>query len=92
MLVDRSPEWIRSIVNQCKAVGISVYVKQLGTVWAKQGGTHQERYQRGRSEGLGGRFALFESYPRISWCGRLSLCLLKGFVGSLNLFPKRQLC
>ena len=34
-----SPLWIRSIVSQCQATGIPVYVKQLGTVWAKQNST-----------------------------------------------------
>jgi hypothetical protein len=36
MLVTVLSEWIRSIVSQCKATGISVYVKQLGTEEAKQ--------------------------------------------------------
>ena len=35
------PEWIGFVVSQCKAAGIPVYVKQLGTVWAKQGGTYR---------------------------------------------------
>lgn len=36
-----SPEWIGSIVNQCNAADTPVYVKQLGTDWAKQNGTHR---------------------------------------------------
>lgn len=36
-----SPKWIRSIVSQCKAASIPIYVKQLGAVWAKQCGIHR---------------------------------------------------
>lgn len=39
MLVDRSPDWIGSIVKQCIAARIPVYVKQLGTDWGKRNGT-----------------------------------------------------
>jgi protein gp37 len=28
-------EWIRSIIGQCKAAGVPVFVKQLGAYWAK---------------------------------------------------------
>ncbi len=34
-----SPDWVHSIVNQCMAKSIPIYVKQLGTDWAKQSGT-----------------------------------------------------
>jgi len=30
--------WIRSIVDQCRAAGVPVFVKQLGTVWARENG------------------------------------------------------
>lgn len=36
MLVTVLSEWIRSIISQCKAAGIPVYVKQLRTEEAKQ--------------------------------------------------------
>jgi protein gp37 len=32
------PEWIRSLVKQCQAAQVPVFVKQLGTVWARQNG------------------------------------------------------
>lgn len=41
MLVIVLSKWIRSIVNQCKAADIPVYVKQLRTEEAKQAGTHR---------------------------------------------------
>ena len=41
MLVTVLSAWIHSIVNQCKATGIPVYVKQLGTEGAKQNSTHR---------------------------------------------------
>lgn len=31
-------EWIRSIVQQCKAAGVPVFCKQMGSVWAKANG------------------------------------------------------
>lgn len=34
------PDWIGSIVQQCGATGIPVYVKQMGKVWAKESSTH----------------------------------------------------
>ena len=37
-----SPEWISLIINQCKAGRIPVYVKQLGTDWAKVSGTYRK--------------------------------------------------
>jgi protein gp37 len=30
-------EWVRDIVRQCRVAGTAVFVKQLGTVWAKRG-------------------------------------------------------
>ena len=33
-------DWIRSIINQCRAAAIPVYVKQLGTFWAKESGSY----------------------------------------------------
>lgn len=30
------PAWIRSLVGQCQAAGVPVFVKQLGSVWARQ--------------------------------------------------------
>lgn len=35
-----SLDWIRSIINQCYAAVIPVYVKQLGTFWAKESGSY----------------------------------------------------
>ena len=32
------PEWIRRIVDDCQRAGVSVFVKQLGSVWARQNG------------------------------------------------------
>lgn len=32
------PEWISSLVRQCQAAGVAVFVKQLGTVWARHNG------------------------------------------------------
>ncbi len=32
------PEWIRHLVDQCQATGTSVFVKQLGSVWARAHG------------------------------------------------------
>ena len=29
-------EWIRSVVRQCRAAGVPVFVKQLGSVWARE--------------------------------------------------------
>ncbi len=31
-------EWVRSIIRQCQDTGIPVFVKQLGTVWAREHG------------------------------------------------------
>lgn len=45
-----SLNWIRSIVSQCKAADIPVYVKQLGTDWAKQGGTHRSDSKGGNPQ------------------------------------------
>lgn len=33
-----NPEWIRSLVKQCQTVGIPTFVKQLGSVWARENG------------------------------------------------------
>lgn len=32
------PEWVRTIVGQCRDAGIAVFVKQLGSVWAQANG------------------------------------------------------
>jgi len=32
------PEWVRSLVEQCREVGIPVFVKQMGSVWAQDHG------------------------------------------------------
>lgn len=32
------PDWVRSIVHQCKAACVPVFVKQMGTAWAKENG------------------------------------------------------
>jgi protein gp37 len=37
-----SLDWIREIVQQCKDAGIAVYIKQLGTAWAKQSGNRMD--------------------------------------------------
>ena len=29
------PEWIRSLLTQCQALGVPVFVKQMGSVWAR---------------------------------------------------------
>ena len=50
MPVDRSPEGIRSIVSQCEAADVPVYVGQLGTEGAKQYGTHRSDAKRGDSQ------------------------------------------
>jgi protein gp37 len=31
-------DWVVSIINQCSAAGVPVFVKQLGTVWARENG------------------------------------------------------
>lgn len=36
-----SLDWIGAIAQQCQVVGVAVYVKQLGTFWAKQFGTYR---------------------------------------------------
>ncbi len=36
-----SLDWMRSIINQCRVAVIPVYVKQLGTAWAKSSGTYR---------------------------------------------------
>jgi hypothetical protein len=28
-------DWVRSLVGQCQAAGVSVFVKQMGSVWAR---------------------------------------------------------
>ena len=30
-------EWIRSVVRQCAAAGVPCFVKQMGSVWAREG-------------------------------------------------------
>lgn len=32
------PEWIRKVVRQCQERGVPVFVKQLGSVWARKAG------------------------------------------------------
>jgi len=34
-------EWIRNIVHQCQEAGVPVFVKQMGTVWAKENGVYK---------------------------------------------------
>ena len=31
-------EWARSVVGQCRAANVPVFVKQMGTVWARENG------------------------------------------------------
>lgn len=59
-----SPLWIRSIVNQCKATGIPVYVKQLGTDWAKQSGTHRSD-PKGANPQFWAEDLLFREFPSV---------------------------
>lgn len=35
--------WVRDIVNQCRAAHVPVFVKQLGSVWAKQNGARHPK-------------------------------------------------
>lgn len=35
--------WVRDIVNQCRAAHVPVFVKQLGSVWAKQNGARHKK-------------------------------------------------
>lgn len=37
-----SLDWIHEIVQQCRDAGIAVYIKQLGTAWAKQSGNRMD--------------------------------------------------
>ena len=60
-----SPLWIRSIVNQCKAAGIPVYVKQLGSDWAKQSGTHRSD-TKGANPQMWAEDLLFREFPGMS--------------------------
>lgn len=32
------PDWVRDIIRQCRAAGVAVFVKQLGTAWARKHG------------------------------------------------------
>ena len=59
-----SPLWIRSIVSQCKATGISVYVKQLGTGWARQSGTHRSD-PKGANPQFWAEDLLFREFPSV---------------------------
>lgn len=34
------PAWVRTIFAKCQQQGVAVFLKQLGTVWAKQSGTY----------------------------------------------------
>ena len=49
------PQWARDIVTQCKAAGVPVFVKQMGTIWAKyyepDGDWHTTVKQRGDTKG-----------------------------------------
>lgn len=51
-----SLEWIRSVIKQCKVAGVPVFVKQLGTCWAKDSRTYHVHSKGGDpsvwSEGL----------------------------------------
>ena len=33
------PEWVLDLVDQCRAAGVPVFVKQMGTAWAKREGS-----------------------------------------------------
>lgn len=37
------PEWIRSLVDQCRAAGAAPFVKQLGTAWSRQHGARDRK-------------------------------------------------
>ncbi len=39
-----NPGWIRKGINQCRITGIAPFVKQLGTVWARE---HQAKDRKG---------------------------------------------
>ena len=47
------PDWARSLVQQCKSAGVSVFVKQMGTVWArdKYSMLGKSLYARGDTKG-----------------------------------------
>ena len=64
MLVTVLGAWIHSIVNQCKATGIPVYVKQLGTDWAKQSGTHRSD-TKGANPQFWAEDLLFREFPSV---------------------------
>lgn len=63
-----SVEWIRALVRQCKAAGVPVFVKQLGTHWAKTSGTMDTHTKGGDpsvwSENL--RVRQFPEFPDVS--------------------------
>ncbi len=43
-------EWVREVTAQCRAEGVPVFVKQLGTVWAKASGTLKTSWKGGKPE------------------------------------------
>jgi len=48
------PDWARLLVQQCKATGVPVFVKQMGTVWAKETWSRYDGmtvYQAGDTKG-----------------------------------------
>jgi len=44
-------DWARSLVQQCKSANVPVFVKQMGTAWAKQDDWPKTVYQRGDTKG-----------------------------------------
>ncbi len=55
-----SLNWIRSIINQCRAAAIPVYVKQLGTHWAKELGTYRLDHKGSNPEAWSGDLRIRE--------------------------------
>lgn len=45
-----NPNWIRSGLQQAEAFGVAKFVKQLGTVWAKESGTYRLNSKGGNPE------------------------------------------
>ncbi len=35
-------DWVRSTIEQCKAAGVAVFIKQMGSVWAKEHGSNSK--------------------------------------------------
>lgn len=63
-----SVDWIRALVRQCQVTGVPVFVKQLGTQWAKASGTMDTHSKGGDpsvwSEDL--RVRQFPEFPDVS--------------------------